>query len=50
MRRVDGAEEPLADGVEIGEAEVAAGGLRPPGLAEALDQEAPVVGDPPGSP
>ena len=44
--RVEGADEALADGVEIGKAEVAAGDLAPPGLAEALDQEAPVVGDP----
>ena len=46
MRRVEGADEALADGVEIGKAKVAARRPAPPGLAEALDQEAPVVGDP----
>src|SRR3954447_20556382 len=45
MRRVEGADEALADGVEIRKAKVAAGDRAPPGL-EALDQEAPVVGDP----
>ena len=46
MRRVEGADEALADGVEIGKAKVAARDRTPPGLAEALDQDAPVVGDP----